>query len=88
MLAPRFSIRTLLVMISGGAVVFLVAGMAVRGQLWAWGVTIAALSVAVAAVAHGAWFGLVWLFAQLPTQHRADRAPASEPKSSSPNQDS
>lgn len=76
MLAPRFSIRTLLALLTAGAVVFLVAGMAVRGEMWAWGVTIAAMSLAVTAIAHGVWFGLVWLFAQLPSSRRAAVRPS------------
>jgi hypothetical protein len=69
MLAPRFSIRALLILVTGGAVFFLVAGMAVRGEAWAWGVTIAALCLVAAALAHALWFILVAMFARL-TSHR------------------
>jgi len=71
MLIPRFTIRTMLAVLTAGAVVFLLAGMAVRGETWAWGVTIGVLCVVVTALAHAAWFGLVWLFAQLPSSRRA-----------------
>ena len=40
MLLPRFTIRALLVMLTICAFVFVIAGMAVRGQHWAWGITI------------------------------------------------
>ena len=65
MLAPRFTIRTLLVVVTAGAVVFLIAGTAVRGEMWAWGVTIGALCLAVTMLVHAALFGVVWLFARL-----------------------
>ena len=85
MLAPRFSIRTLLVLLTAGAFTFLIAGMAVRGQVWAWGVTIGVLSLVVVALVHGAWFGVVWLFSQLLArrdaaagQPRTQRQPAHE----------
>lgn len=68
MLIPRFSIRAALAVVSGCAVVFLIAGMAARGQAWAWGVTIGVFSLAVTALVHASWFGIVWLFAQLDTQ--------------------
>ncbi|MEX2317824.1 MAG: hypothetical protein WD669_11770 [Pirellulales bacterium] len=83
MLAPRFSIRTLLAVLTVGAIVFLLAGVAVRGELWAWGVTIGALSVVVAALVHAAWFGLVWLFAQLPAS-RKETGPSSSRQSVPP----
>jgi hypothetical protein len=70
MLAPRFTIRTLLIVLTLGAVVFLVAGMAVRGHLWAWGATIGVLSLAVTLIVHAAWFGLVWAFSLLPIVRR------------------
>ncbi len=77
MLAPRFSIRTLLVLVAVGAIVSLIAGMAVRGQMWAWGVTIGAASLILTLLVHAAWFGVVWLFSQLPAARReGGRAPA------------
>jgi hypothetical protein len=66
-LLPRFSIRALLGMLTICAVAFLIAGMAYRGQYWAWGVTIGLGSLVLTALVHAAWFGVVWLFAQLPS---------------------
>ena len=77
MLAPRFSIRTLIAILSVCAIIFLLAGMARRGEMWAWGVTIGAMSLAVGALAHAAWFGIVWLFAQLPKSLRNEEPMAS-----------
>lgn len=65
MLLPRFSIRALLVILTIGAVAFLIVGMAFRGQSWAWGASVGILSLFVTALVHAAWFGIVWLFAQL-----------------------
>jgi len=66
-LLPRFSIRALLWMLTICAVAFLIAGTAYRGQYWAWGVTIALASLMLTALVHAAWFGVVWLFARLPS---------------------
>lgn len=65
MLFPRFTIRTALAIVTGCAVVFLIMGMAYRGEKWAWGVTIGVISLLVTALVHGAWFSIVWLFAQV-----------------------
>jgi hypothetical protein len=46
-------------------VAFVMVGTAYRGQYWAWGVTIALISLIVTAIAHAAWFGIVWLFIRL-----------------------
>jgi hypothetical protein len=77
MLVPRFSIRTLLAMLTVGAVACLIAGMAYRGQYWAWGVTIALASLVVTALLHAALFGVIWIFAQLTgaTRQNQERAP-------------
>jgi hypothetical protein len=63
-LLPRFSIRTLLGLLTVCAIVFVIAGMAYRGQYWAWGITLGMASLAVAALIHAALFGLVWLLGQ------------------------
>jgi hypothetical protein len=64
MLLPSFSIRALLLMLTLGAVAFLIVGMAFRGQHWAWGASVALFSVLVTAIVHAAWFGVIWLFVQ------------------------
>ena len=62
MLLPSFSIRALLLMLTLGAVAFLIVGMGFRGQHWAWGASVAIFSVLVTAIVHAAWFGIIWLF--------------------------
>jgi hypothetical protein len=79
MLVPRFSIRTLLMILTAGAVACLVAGMAYRGQYWAWGVTIALASLVVTAFVHAALFGVIWIFAQLTGASRQNQQPAPKP---------
>jgi hypothetical protein len=64
-LLPRFTIRALLAMSTICAVAFLIAGMAYRGQYWAWGVTIAIVSLLITAAVHAAWFGVVYYFAKM-----------------------
>jgi hypothetical protein len=65
MLLPRFTIRTLLVICTAFAVVFVMVGTAYRGQYWAWGVTFAIVSVIVTFLVHAAWFWIVSLLARV-----------------------
>ena len=74
MLLPRFTIRALLAMLTICAFVFVIAGMAVRGQHWAWGITIGILSLAFTLLVHAAWFGAVWMLAKM--QSREQEQPA------------
>jgi hypothetical protein len=74
MLLPRFTIRALLVMLTICAFVFVFAGMAIRGQHWAWGITIGILSLAFTLLVHAAWFGAVWMLAKM--QSREQEQPA------------
>ena len=71
MLVPRFTIRTLLVVLTIGAVASVIIGTAFRGQNWAWGVTLGLVSLVVTALVHAAWFGVVWMFAQMPSARPA-----------------
>jgi hypothetical protein len=66
MLLPRFTIRTLLAILTASAVVFVMVGTAFRGQYWAWGVTIGIISCIITALSHSAWFAMVWFFARVP----------------------
>lgn len=65
MLLPRFSIRTLLLLLTLAAIVSVVVGMAVRGADWAWGISLGVLSLLLTALVHAAWFGVVWMLAQV-----------------------
>jgi hypothetical protein len=76
MLLPRFTIRTLLAILTACAVVFVLVGTAFRGQYWAWGVTIAIISCIITALSHSAWFGIVWFFARIPERRAAFSAVA------------
>jgi hypothetical protein len=72
MLLPRFTIRALLVILTICAFVFVIAGMAVRGQHWAWGITIGIVSVAFTLLIHAAWFGAVWALARLQSRKQEE----------------
>lgn len=65
MLIPRFTLRTVLVITTVCAGLFLLLGMAARGEKWAWGAAIGVLSLGVTAVVHAACFGIVWCFSRL-----------------------
>src|SRR5262245_36616258 len=66
MIMPRFTIRTALVGVTFCALALLVVGMAIRGETWAWGITIGLMSLIITLLVHAAWFGLAWTFARLP----------------------
>jgi hypothetical protein len=66
MLLPSFSIRALLLMLTLGAIAFLIVGMGFRGQTWAWGASVAIFSLLVTAIVHAAWFGIIWIFVKKP----------------------
>jgi hypothetical protein len=65
LLVPRFTIRTLLAILTAFAIIFVMIGTATRGQYWAWGVTIGLVSLIITAFTHAAWFGIVWLFVNM-----------------------
>ena len=65
MLLPRFSIRTLLAILTGVAVLSLFAGQALGGRAWAFGLTVAVASVPIALVVHAGFFALASAFANL-----------------------
>jgi hypothetical protein len=58
MLIPRFSLRTILKVITVCAVLFLIAGEALQAKAWAVAVTGGVLSVLATLVVHGCFFGL------------------------------
>ena len=64
MLLPRFTLRTLLAILTGVAVVSLLAGQALGGRAWALGVTVAVVSVPVALLVHAGCFSLAMVFAR------------------------
>ncbi|MCC7474425.1 MAG: hypothetical protein IT425_03450 [Pirellulales bacterium] len=79
MLLPRFSIRTLFLLLSFVAIVSIIVGTAVRGEYWAWGVSIALLSLLLVALVHAALFAIMWVFTRLPNRSDPPPNPASKP---------
>jgi uncharacterized membrane protein (Fun14 family) len=78
MLLPRFSMRTILAVMTGCAVLSVLMGVAARGQMWAWGLVIGVASLGVTALVHAGWFGIVWLFSRLETRRASGAAVAEE----------
>jgi hypothetical protein len=79
MLVPRFSIRTLLIILTVSAVGFLVVGMGFRGQHWAWGASIGIFSLVVTAFVHAALFSVIWFFARIGSADEKARERGAEP---------
>ena len=65
MLIPRFTIRWLLLLTTVSAVFFLVVTCAVRGDAWAVSISLGVVSLAVAFLVYGAFFGAAWLVASV-----------------------
>jgi hypothetical protein len=70
-LFPRFTMRTILAVMTGCAVLFVVMGLGARGQTWAWGLVIGVVSLGITALVHAAWFGVVWYFSRLEDRRAA-----------------
>ncbi len=63
MLIPQFTMRRMLIAVTGLSVVFVVLAQAVAGQLWAIGVIVGLVALAAILLVHGITFFMVWLFA-------------------------
>jgi hypothetical protein len=63
MLLPRYSLRTILLVTAGFAVVFLFVSLGLRGSQWAVAVAIGISALALALVVQALGFAIVWLFA-------------------------
>lgn len=85
MLIPQFSLRWLLGLTTACAAIFPIFAMAIRGNAWAAGVSIALLSLVLAGLVYGALFAAVWLFSCLtPSLARPTRGAGRTPFASQP----
>ena len=73
MILPQYSLRKLLAITVGAALFCLVVSWGVQGNRWAFGISIAGLSLIVALLVQGLVFWLVWLLASLAVGLRATR---------------
>ena len=64
MLFPQFTIKRLLLLTAGCAVLFLVMSLALRGQVWAMAISIGVLSLVVAAIFYALAFVITWPLAE------------------------
>ncbi|HUT88636.1 MAG TPA: hypothetical protein VMY37_04020 [Thermoguttaceae bacterium] len=62
MLVPQFSIRLLLAVTTGCAVVFSIVGLAARGSAWATAVSVGIGSLGILVLVSGLLFAVVWVF--------------------------
>ena len=62
MLIPQFSLRWLLGVMTGCAVVFSVVGLGVRGHVWAAGISIGIGSLVILGAIYALLFGMAWTF--------------------------
>ena len=70
MLIPQYTIRTLLLITAGCAVIFSIFGFAVRGNTAAMGVSAAIVGLVVVLLLHAVLFGLVWAFSVVAARWR------------------
>lgn len=64
MLLPRFTIRSMLLVATGVALVSIFAGQALVGKIWAMGVTAAVVSIPAALLMQAAFFAVGSAFAR------------------------
>lgn len=77
-LLPQYSLRQMLLVMTGCGVVFLAFSFAVRGAVWAVGIAVGVLSIALAMLVYAAFFGAVWAVAQTAARFRERRRSTSE----------
>jgi hypothetical protein len=77
MLFPQFTTRRLLLIIGGCSVFFLIASLAVRGHLWATGISLAVASLVLTFLLYAVTFQVTFIFAQFVGALR----PAAKPQS-------
>ena len=65
MVLPQFSIKTLIGITAGVAVMALIASWGGQGTAWAIGATIAVIMVVFTLLIHASLFGLMWLLAPI-----------------------
>src|SRR5688572_24881746 len=74
MILPQYSLRKLLAITVGAALICLVLSWGVQGYRWAFGISIGALSILAALLVQGAMFWFVWLFATIAERRNSARA--------------
>ena len=77
MLVPRFSLRWLLLLMTGFSVFFLVVRFAARGHHWAVGLVVAACTMVLSVLVYGLFFSVAYLLAGLLRIVRPVAPPAS-----------
>jgi hypothetical protein len=77
MLFPQFTTRRLLLVIGGCGVFFLIASLAVQGQLWATAISLAVASLVLTLLLYAATFQITFVLAQFVGALR----PAARPQS-------
>jgi hypothetical protein len=65
MLFPQFTTRRLLLVVGGCSIFFLVASLAVQGQLWATAISLAVAALVLTFLLYAAAFQVTFLFAQM-----------------------
>ena len=73
MILPQYSLRKLLAITVGAALICLVLSWGVQGYRWAFGISMGALSILAALLVQGVMFWFVWLFATLADRKSAAR---------------
>ena len=78
-LIPQYTIRQLLIVTAGFAVVSLVGAQAVRGAMWAVAASVGVMAVAATLAVHAAFFGMVWLAYRFGERRRQRKARTTSP---------
>ena len=76
---PQFSLRLLLAVTTGFAMICSILAFAVRGESWAVAISVALGALAATLLIYAGLFALVWAFAQLGSTGKQDRGRGESP---------
>ena len=76
---PQFTIRGLMGITTGCAVVFSIVALAMRGYLWALGVSVAIGSLVLFMLVSAGLFAIVWIFSVVGSSGNINDAPEQSP---------
>ncbi len=86
MLIPRFSLKTLIGIVTLASLTSLVAAAAYRGEGWAGGIVVGAAFIPIFFLVHAAVFGVAWCFAAILPKAKTNLQPVAtvDPTPNSP----
>jgi hypothetical protein len=76
---PQFTIRWMLGLMTGWAVVFSIVALAMRGHYWALGISVALGTLVLFMIIGAALFSVIWLFSSFGSWQKTPKASGNSP---------